>query len=235
MNGQRVGAAVRAVRLRRHLRQDDLARLTGLSTATISRIEHGHFDRLSIATVERVAGTLEIRLDLVARWRGGDLDRLVNARHSALHELVARWFTRMPAWAVRPEISFSIYGERGVIDVLSWHADRRAILAIELKTELVDINELMGTLDRKRRLSRTIARDLGWDAAEASAWVIVAESRTNRRRIAAHEAVLRTAFPADGPAMRRWLHDPEGPIAGLSTWPGNPGAVRRVRRVSAGR
>ena len=58
--------------------------------------------------------------------------------------------------------------------------------------------------------------------------MIVAESRTNRRRIAAHQAVLRTAFPADGPAMRRWLVDPGGPIAGLSTGPGNPGAVKRV-------
>ena len=51
----------------------------------------------------------------------------------------------MPAWVVRPEVSFSIYGERGVIDVLAWHPARRAILVIELKTELVDINELMGT------------------------------------------------------------------------------------------
>ena len=141
----------------------------------------------------------------------------------------------MPAWVIRPEVSFSIYGERGVVDVLAWHPERRAVLAIELKTELVDVNELMGNLDRKRRLSRTIARDLGWDAAEASAWVIVAESRTNRRRIAAHEAVLRTAFPADGPAMRRWLRAPVGAIAGLSTWSGNGGSTKRVHRVSTGR
>jgi hypothetical protein len=40
-----------------------------------------------------------------------------------------------------------------VIDILGWHAAARMILVIELKTEFVDINETMGTLDRKDRLA----------------------------------------------------------------------------------
>ena len=43
-----------------------------------------------------------------------------------------------------PEVSFSIYGERGVIDILAWHPGRRALLIIELKTDIVDVNELVG-------------------------------------------------------------------------------------------
>lgn len=227
MNAQHVGSTFRAVRIRRKLRQVDVARMADVSSATISRTERGHFELLSLATVERVFSVLDIRLELVPRWRGGDLDRLMNAGHGALHESVARAFAQMPAWEARPEVSFSIYGERGVVDVLAWHAERRAVLVIELKTELVDINELMGTLDRKRRLGPAIAREFGWNAAATSAWVIVAESRTNRRRIAAHQAVLRAAFPAEGPAMRRWLEAPIGPIAALSTWSGPAGSRAR--------
>ena len=40
------------------------------------------------------------------RWRAGDLDRLLNARHSELHELVARWFAdQLPEWVLTPEVS----------------------------------------------------------------------------------------------------------------------------------
>lgn len=35
-----------------------------------------------------------------------------------------------------PEVSFSIYGQRGVIDILAWHAATRSLLVIELKTEM---------------------------------------------------------------------------------------------------
>ena len=51
-------------------------------------------------------------------------------------------------------MSFSIFGERGVIDVAAWNAEHRALLVIELKTDIVDVNELVGTFDRKVRLGR---------------------------------------------------------------------------------
>jgi hypothetical protein len=99
-----------------------------------------------------------MRVDLVGRWRAGDLDRLLNAGHSALHESVARYFAGdHPAWTLAPEVSFSIYGERGVVDIVAWHPGRRALLIIELKTDIADVNELVGTVDRKRRLGRRIA------------------------------------------------------------------------------
>jgi transcriptional regulator with XRE-family HTH domain len=219
MNDQQIGAAFRAVRIRRRLRQVDVARMAAVSPTTISRLERGHFGYLSQTTLRRVAGPLDIRLELVARWRGGDLDRLVNARHSALHESVAGAFAARPGWEVRPEVSFAIYGERGIVDILAWHATRRALLVIELKTEIVDVNELMGTIDRKRRLAPSIARDLGWTPASVSVWVVVAEGRTNRRRITEHRAVLRAALPADGAAMDAWLDAPSTSIAALSMWP----------------
>jgi transcriptional regulator with XRE-family HTH domain len=218
VNDQQVGSAFRVVRIRRRLRQEDVAHAAGVSTATISRLERGHFDHLSTAIMRQIAASLDIRLDHVARWRGGELDRVVNSKHAALHESVARAFAVLSGWEIRPEVSFAVYGERGIVDILAWHAERAALLVIELKTEIVDVNELIGTLDRKRRLGPMIARDLGWTPVHVGAWVIVAESRTNRRRIAEHQTVLRAAFPADGTAMRAWLREPRRPKSSLSMW-----------------
>jgi transcriptional regulator with XRE-family HTH domain len=92
MEDSRFGAAIRAVRRKRRWRQRDLAVRVGVSAATISRIERGHLDTLSIRTVRAVASALDVRVDLLARWRAGDLDRLINAGHSALHDSVAAWF-----------------------------------------------------------------------------------------------------------------------------------------------
>lgn len=160
-------------------------------------------------------------------------------RHSALHEAVARSFRdELPDWTIAPEVSFAIWGERGVIDVLAWHPGRRALLVTELKTDIADANELVGTVDRKRRLAAQIARDRDWDPETVSVWVIVSSSRTNRRRLAAHAAMLHAAFPAGGRSIQAWLGNPRGSIAALSTWSessddhGGLAPVRRVRRVA---
>jgi len=215
---------MRLVRLRRGWRQIDLARRSNLSQASISRIERGHLGTQSVDSIRAVAAALDIRVDVIPRWRGGDLDRLLNARHSALHEEVARWFkARYPAWVLAPEVTFAIYSDRGIIDILAWHPGRRALLVIELKTQIADVNELLGTLDRKRRLATEIARSRGWDATTVSAWLIVAEGRTNRRRIEAHETMLRAALPGSTRGMRAWLKDPGVPLGALSFWPGTGG------------
>lgn len=228
MTDQRLGAAFRAVRIRRGQRQRDVAETARVSPTTVSRLERGHLGTMSIDRIRAVGAALDIRVDIVARWRGGDLDRLVSARHSALHEAVARWFTAHAAWSLASETSFSIYGERGVIDLLAWQAEFRALLVIELKSELIDVQGLIGSVDRKRRLAASVVRERGWDPATVSAWVILAESRTNRRHVAGHTRVLRTAFPANGHALRAWLSRPDAPIAGLSFLPYGPG--RNLRR-----
>lgn len=190
-----------------------------MSRWVISQIERGEIGRMPLDTLEKVATALEIRLQVIARWRGGDLDRLVNARHSALHELVARYLSAHEVWVFAPEVSFAIVGERGVIDILAWHPATRSLLVIELKTEVVDVQEAVGTLDRKRRLALRIAAERGWRASTVSVWLIVAEGTANRRRIANHRVMLRAALPADGWAMRGWIRQPSGrAIAGLSLW-----------------
>src|SRR3954454_4551632 len=223
MDDQRVGSAFRSIRMRRRLRQSDVARLARVSTATISRMERGHLDTLSVRVIRRVAATLDVRIDLMPRWRAGDLDRLLNARHSELHELIARHIDGLPGWVLQPEVSFAVYGERGVIDILAWHPRRRALLVIELKTDIADVNELVGTVDRKGRHAIGIAIARGWVRARdpsptVSIWVIVSDRPTNQRRVAAHRAMLRNAFPVDGRSIDGWLRRPGKSIRALSFW-----------------
>jgi hypothetical protein len=205
-------------------------------------MERGHLEGATLGTIRAVAKALDVRVDLIARWRAGDLDRLLNARHSELHELVARHIAQLPGWVAQPEVSFAVYGERGVIDILAWHPGLRALLVIELKTDIADVNELVGTVDRKGRLAQRIALERGWISRDqpppsVSIWVIVADGPTNRRRVGAHQAMLRAAFPTDGRSVRPWLRDPRRPIRALSFWSTDAGRRRGptpVRRVRAG-
>jgi transcriptional regulator with XRE-family HTH domain len=238
MDAIRLGAVIRATRIRRGWRQVDLAAASGVSQPTVSRVERGHLRLVSIDSLLRIAEALEIRIDWTPRWRGGDLDRMLNSGHAAMHNAVARLFDGTP-WRLAPETTFAIYGERGTIDILAFHPPTGALLVIELKTDLVDVHSIMSSVDRYRRLAPRIARERGWQVRTVSSWVVFRDSATNRRRVRANASVLRLAFPDDGRTMRGWLRRPVSSIAALSFLADSRGqsasgsGVRRVRRRRA--
>ncbi len=242
LNDIQLGTLFRAVRIQRGLRQEDVARLAGTSPSSISRIERGMFGTLAVEVIRRVGAVLEIRLDLVPSWRGGDLERVVNARHSALHERLADRLARAPGWVSAAEVSYSIWGERGVIDRLAFHAGRRMLAIFELKADLGDPAGLVAQVDRYRRLAQEIARSRGWAAESVSCWAVVADTDTNRRRLAAHRELLRGAFPADGRGLGAWLVNPVARVDGLTflayppprTGKRSLTAVKRVRVARTG-
>ena len=66
-------------------------------------------------------------------------------------------------WMVRPEVSYSEWGERGSIDLLGWHASTRSLLIVEVKSELASVEETLRKHDEKVRLGSVVAsRRLGW-------------------------------------------------------------------------
>src|SRR5215212_81031 len=210
MTGRSLASGLRAIRLRMQLTQMELSTAANVPRSIVQAVERGRVDVVRLGDVQRIAGALDASVDPVLRWRGGDLPRLVNARHAALHEIVAARFADLPDWIYEPEVSFSQYGERGVVDGLGWHAASRSLLVGEWKSELVDFSDLMGTVDRKRRLAVEIVRERRWRPLTVSTWVVVADGRTNRRELARHETVLRSKFPADGHAIAAWLRHPVG-------------------------
>lgn len=200
----------------------------------VARAEDHRITGLRLELILRIAAVLDIRVDFSARWRGGELDRMLNAGHAAMHEQVARMLSAAPGWLFRPEVSFAIYGERGVLDILAFHPQTGALLVIELKTELVDVQDLISSVDRYARLAQRVAAQQGWKARHVSCWVIISDATRNRRRVANHRSVLGVAFPADGRTMRGWLRKPSQTIRALSflKWEssGTRPGVRRVRR-----
>ena len=238
MDDNRLGQSIRAVRIKRGWRQADLAVASGVSQSMVSRVECGRLEGIPLMTLRRLGDALGMRITVEARWQGGELDRLLGWRHSAMHEEIAKVFASMPEWIAIPEVTFAIYGERGAIDVLAWHDETRTLLVIELKTEIVDVQEMVGTLDRKVRLAAKIAAERGWTPAVVASWLVVADSPTSRRRVQAHVSMLRAAFPVDGRSILGWLRAPRGAISALSFLSSTHGSgshrslapVRRVRR-----
>lgn len=244
MDDSLLGFAIRTLRMRKGWRQQDLASAADVSRQLVSEVERGHLEHVTTAALRRIVSALGARLTLRIDTSGRDLDRLLSARHGLMHEEFARRYGRLPGWQWVPESSFSFYGERGVIDVLGWHAATGMVLIVELKTAIVDVNDLMASMDRRRRLGSSIARERGWAARFISSWVLIADSPAAHRRLAEHTTVLRTAFPSDGRRMRAWLRNPTKPVAALgflsNAGVGGAGGkfrpIRAVRRpVPAGR
>jgi DNA-binding XRE family transcriptional regulator len=243
MDDERIGGAMRAVRIRSRRRQSDVARDAGVPRSTLIAIERGRINGTTIAALRAVGSALGVRTNLEVTWNGADLDRLLAAGHARLHEEMSRLFAGLPDWVIVPELSFSIYGERGVIDIAAWHAATATLLIIELKTSLGDPQDLVATLDRRMRLAGQIVATRRWRPRQVGAWVAFADTRTNRRHVQRHTGLLRARLPDDGRRLRGWLRDPDGLVAALSfltsteaLGPASRAAVtRRVRLTRAER
>ena len=97
-------------------------------------------------------------------------------------------------------------------------------MVVELKTAIVDVDELIGTLDRKRRLAARIAVARDWAARSVSAWLIVGDSSANRRRVADLRTLLTAALPRDGRSLAPlFLHPERGPESRIAFWSNLPG------------
>jgi hypothetical protein len=187
-----------------------------MSRGRISRIELGHADELTLAAIDAVARALGARLSVSMTWNGEALDRLLDADHAALVDIVAATLSDL-SWEVAVESSFSIRGERGSIDILAFHPATGTVLVIEVKSVVPDIQPTLSTLDRKTRLALEIARERGWRGRAVGRVLVVADSRTARRRVAEHASTFDSAFPARTVAVKRWLRSPDtaGRFSGL--------------------
>jgi transcriptional regulator with XRE-family HTH domain len=215
MDDRRVGMVLRALRRRKAWRQRDVADKAHVSQQFIAELESGQIEHMDLARSRRVAAVLGASLEIMPRWRGPELDRLLDADHAALVDSVAS--ALMAAhWEVITEWTFSHFGERGSIDLVGWHASTSALAIVEVKSRVVDIQALLSSVDRKARLaSSLLAVERGWRSTSVGRLLVLPDGSTSRDVLARHAASLGTAFPDRGVALRRWLQTPSGPMAGV--------------------
>lgn len=233
MDDARIGSAVRAVRIRAERTQADVAKAASVRRYDVSCVEQGKLGEMSLSEVRRVASALGMWIDLTPNWRGTNLEHLVNGAHTSLQEAVLSFFDGRAGWVARPEVTFSIFGERGAIDILAWHAATRTVLVIELKTLVVDPADLVKQTGRRLRLATEIAATQGWHARDVASWVIFTDTRTNRRQVAKHRTLLQGLADLDGRAVRSWLRAPSGPMSALSFWDEPMAVIRQHVRGKA--
>jgi transcriptional regulator with XRE-family HTH domain len=244
VNDARIGRALRELPRRKHLRQVDVAARAHVSQGTISLIERGHLGRLSLATIGLVFGAVDAGFEGVVIWRGGGLDRLLDARHAALVAATIDILRRF-GWTVAVEVTYSVYGERGSIDIMAIHTGVRIGLVVEVKSELTSIEEMGRKLDEKEQLvrSRLCLERFGCTPDAIGRIVVLPDSGAARRRVEANRSLLQALLPARGNDVRSWLRAPAGSLAGtlfVADTNGRRGKHRapgpnRVRRPESGR
>jgi transcriptional regulator with XRE-family HTH domain len=244
MNGPRIGRAIRALRHRRDWTQAELARRAGCSGSVVSRVERGRLRACSLARLELILEALDARLVSYVVWRGGELDRLLDADHALLQE---RWAARKAdagRWESAQEVTYNHFGDRGSIDDLAFDRVTAILLVSELKTGIYDAGRMLMKVDEKARIAADAARRFGWSATRVVRCLVIADTRTNRRRIASHAALF-ARYECRGRAAAAWLRAPDPAVGGvllfvpLSDVRGTHGrraGRQRVRsaRVSAG-
>jgi transcriptional regulator with XRE-family HTH domain len=197
------------------LRQADVARVARLSQATVSLVERGHIASLSLKTIRAVFRAVDAGFEAHVTWRGGELDRVIDEVHAALVAETARLLIAS-GWDVSAEVTYSQYGERGSIDLLATRRPSSVAVVIEVKTTVLSVEETLRRLDAKVRLAPSIVFDReGWRPSTVARLLVISDVSTQRRRIARHETVFRSALPERNVAVRRWIREPVGPLRGL--------------------
>ena len=224
----RVGSVLRAVRIRRGLRQSDVATSAGVSQPLVSQLERGDLGATSIQTLRQVAAAAGVSLPFAPRWRGVDLTKLLDERHArTVRDVVAR--LQRLGWIAVPEHTFNEWGEGGSIDVLAWHPDARALLVVEIKTVVADLQDLLAAFDRKRRLAPGCARRLGWNQLLVGALIVMPAETQARNAVARFSPVFDAAYPSRGLPVQRWLRRPERDIRGIWFLNISPGDAKHRR------
>jgi hypothetical protein len=200
-----------------------------VSQTAVSRLERGRLGETALRTVEHIVAGLGAELDFRVRWRGEELDRLLDATHAAMVERLVEILVPL-GWRCAAEATFLIGGERGSIDVLAWHERSGRLLVVETKSVVPDLQQMLSAFDRKVRLAPTIAARRGWHTNGVARAIVLAGTATNRRRAERFAATLRTVLPSDTATMLRWLADPVSPCPAALWFLSDSRVMTTIRR-----
>jgi transcriptional regulator with XRE-family HTH domain len=105
-----VGRVVQDLRISRSLTQEDVAARAEVSRATVSRLERGLVDGITVGRLRAVSRALGMPSMVSLGWRSPEIDRLRDRLHAAMVEQVGVAL-EAAGWDMVPEYSFNQYGE----------------------------------------------------------------------------------------------------------------------------
>jgi transcriptional regulator with XRE-family HTH domain len=195
-----IGRLVRDGRVLSRWTQHELERRSGISQSRISRIERGSCATVRVVEIDRlfVAVGMRYRLDAI-------LPSAAPLVRDAVHIRCAAYVQRRleaAGWLVRREVAIGDRGSRGWIDVLAFHPATRALLVIEIKTELHDLGAIERSLNWYVREAQRAAAAIGWRARTVSSALVVLATTINDDAIRANRAGVDVAFPGRAVGLR---------------------------------
>jgi hypothetical protein len=129
-----------------------------------------------------------------------------------------------------PEVTYSVFGERGSIDLVAWHPATATLLVIEVKSELTAVEATLRKHDEKVRLAAGVVREqFGWRPGAVMRLLVLPDDRTSRRRVERAASVMERRYPLRGWDVRRWLRAPSGAGDGILFLPHTTGRRRSQR------
>ena len=196
-----LGQSLRASRTRRGLTQESLASRAGISRSTVSRVERGQSESITVGSIQRVAHALGRPLDL--RLARDASEEPADAGHLAMQELLVRTgraaglipVLEMPTRPANPSHSTDV----GLRD-----DRRRILLLLEAWNTFGDIGSAIRSSDRKR--SEADAMSIGrWGEPAhrvAVGWIVRSSAR-NRALLARYPSIFAVRFPGSSAALVR--------------------------------
>ena len=172
-----LGLELREARLARGLRQTDVARVTGFSSSSISRVELGLVPDLSIADAARHGVVVGLKLHARFYPTGGGL------RDAAQLDLLRRLRARVgDRWNWQLEAPLNIPGDLRAFDALLTRPE--ATVAVEAITRLRDAQAQLRAAALKQR-----------DGNVPRLVLLIKATQHNREALASAADVLATSFP----------------------------------------
>jgi transcriptional regulator with XRE-family HTH domain len=177
-----LGRELRLARLTAGLRQIDVARIVGVSHASIGRVERGIVS-IGLAAISRHAAVVGLRLRARFYPTGSGL------RDAAQLDLLRRFRARVgDRWSWQLEAPLNIPGDPRAFDALLTRpaipASARLTVAVEAITRLRDAQAQLRAATLKQR-----------DGGVQRLVIVVSASHTNRDALRSAADVLATAYP----------------------------------------
>jgi len=198
------GRAVAEERRRRGWTMRVLAESARISAQTIVGIEAGR--PASMDVVGRLAVALGIRIEVEsgpARRRSREPSDVV---HSAMGEYEARLLA-LHGFKLAIDHPYQHFQFAGRADVLAWRRDPPALLHIENRTRLPDLQQVAGSFNAKcTYLAAVLAREIGVRRFESQTHVIAGLwSSEVIHVVRLRPATIRTLCPDPDDRLRAWL------------------------------